>query len=200
MLGRWARRPAQCSTAKPRNAERSFSRSGGARRPAQCSTAKPRNAERNFPRSGGARRPAQCSTAKPRNAERNFRHSAGRGDLRNAQPLKSQVSDESLRNCTSSNVCNVYICKHAIRWRPYRVECTGSLPTSEVKRRRARLVLGWGTAREDLRVLPAFRSCAVGCLVHRYVYRHPTAAARVGRVCWGIGCLVWSLVGGCFVC
>ena len=37
------------------------------------------------------------------------------------------------------------------------VECTGSLPTSEVKRRRARLVLGWGTAREDLRVLPAFR-------------------------------------------
>ena len=42
------------------------------------------------------------------------------------------------------------------RWRPYRVECTGSLPTSEVKRRRARLVLGWGTAREDLRVPPAF--------------------------------------------
>ena len=43
-----------------------------------------------------------------------------------------------------------------VRWRPYRVECTGSLPTSEVKRRRARLVLGWGTAREDLRVLPVF--------------------------------------------
>ena len=42
------------------------------------------------------------------------------------------------------------------RWRPYRVECTRSLPTSEVKRRRARLVLGWGTAREDLRVLSAF--------------------------------------------
>jgi hypothetical protein len=50
------------------------------------------------------------------------------------------------------------------RWRPYRVECTGSLPTSEVKRRRARLVLGWGTAREDLRVLPAFRSCVRGLL------------------------------------
>ena len=47
------------------------------------------------------------------------------------------------------------------RWRPYRVECTGSLPTSEVKRRRARLVLGWGAAREDLRVLPA--------LLHRNV-------------------------------
>ena len=44
------------------------------------------------------------------------------------------------------------------RWRPYRVECTGSLPTSEVKRRRARLVLGWGTAREDFRVLPALHA------------------------------------------
>ena len=40
-------------------------------------------------------------------------------------------------------------------WWPYHVECTGSLPTSEVKRHRARLVLGWGTAWEDLRVLPA---------------------------------------------
>ena len=48
------------------------------------------------------------------------------------------------------------------RWRPYRVECTGSLPTSEVKRRRARLVLGWGTAREDLRVLPAFGRKSMG--------------------------------------
>jgi hypothetical protein len=36
------------------------------------------------------------------------------------------------------------------------VECTGSLSTSEVKRHRARLVLGWGTAWEDLRVLSAF--------------------------------------------
>ena len=45
--------------------------------------------------------------------------------------------------------------QHFSRWRPYRVECTGSLLTSEVKRRRARLVLGWGTAWEDLRVLPA---------------------------------------------
>ena len=45
---------------------------------------------------------------------------------------------------------------HACRRRPYRVECTGSLPTSEVKRRRARLVLGWGTAWEHLRVLSAF--------------------------------------------
>ena len=42
------------------------------------------------------------------------------------------------------------------RWRPYRVECTGSLLTSEVKRLRARLVLGSGTAWEYLRVLSAF--------------------------------------------
>ena len=44
-----------------------------------------------------------------------------------------------------------YVC-----WRPYHVECTGSLLTSEVKRHRAQLVLGWGTAWEDLRVLTAF--------------------------------------------
>ena len=56
------------------------------------------------------------------------------------------------------------------RWRPYRVECTGSLPTSEVKRRRARLVLGWGTAREDLRVLPAFEisECDASCAIQRF--------------------------------
>ena len=42
------------------------------------------------------------------------------------------------------------------RRRPYRVECTGSLSTSEVKQHRAWLVLGWGTAWEDLRVLSAF--------------------------------------------
>ena len=41
------------------------------------------------------------------------------------------------------------------RW-PYRIEYTGSLLTSEVERRKARLVLGWGAAREDLRVLSAF--------------------------------------------
>ena len=44
----------------------------------------------------------------------------------------------------------------SFRRRPYRVECTGSLLTSEVKRHRARSVLGWGTAWEDLRVLSAF--------------------------------------------
>jgi hypothetical protein len=43
----------------------------------------------------------------------------------------------------------------SIRRRPYRVECTGSLLTPEFKRRRARLALGWGTAREGIRVLSA---------------------------------------------
>ena len=38
------------------------------------------------------------------------------------------------------------------------VECTGSLRNSEVKRHRARLVLGWGTAREAPGVLSAFVS------------------------------------------
>ena len=46
--------------------------------------------------------------------------------------------------------------------RPYRVECTGSLSTSEVKQHRARLVLGWGSAWEDLRVLSAYFYLA-GC-------------------------------------
>ena len=65
--------------------------------------------------------------------------------------------------CVSLCVCvcvwsSVYVCFGPVpaRRRPYHVECTGSLLTSEVKRHRARLVLGWGTAWEDLRVLTAF--------------------------------------------
>ena len=42
-------------------------------------------------------------------------------------------------------------------------ECTGFLLTSEVKRHRARLVLGWGTAWEDLRVLSAFTTLPKSC-------------------------------------
>ena len=56
------------------------------------------------------------------------------------------------------------------RQRPYFVEYTRSHPNSEVKRRKARSVLGWGTAREALRVLLAFltfefvhRICAIFC-------------------------------------
>ena len=78
-----------------------------------------------------------------------------------------------------------------VRQRPYRVECTGSLPNSEVKRRRARLVLGWGTAREDLRVLLAF------CL------RLPAAACCVeagngvvkAESPWGCDSTAWPVAG-----
>ena len=52
--------------------------------------------------------------------------------------------------------CEAAYFRSSHRRRPYRVECTGSLSTSEVKQHRARLVLGWGTAWEDLRVLSAF--------------------------------------------
>ena len=45
---------------------------------------------------------------------------------------------------------------HSIRCRPYYHEYTGSLSNSEVKRGKARLVLGSGTAWEPLRVLTAF--------------------------------------------
>ena len=48
------------------------------------------------------------------------------------------------------------VVNNVFRRRPYRIECTGSLLTSEVKQCRARSVLGWGTAWEDLRVLSAF--------------------------------------------
>ena len=48
---------------------------------------------------------------------------------------------------------------YSVRWRPYRAEYTGSLPNSEVNRRRARSVLNWGTVREHPWVLPAFCFC-----------------------------------------
>ena len=48
--------------------------------------------------------------------------------------------------------------RNYVRWRPYLVEYTGSLLTSEVKLPRAWLVLGWGTAWEHLKVLSAFSS------------------------------------------
>ena len=79
------------------------------------------------------------------------------------------------------------------RRRPYRVECTGSLSTSEVKQRRARLVLGWGTAWEDFRVLSAFRSSA--CTLARvaqmmYAWhilesRIPTGHVTIFALCGG---------------
>ena len=46
--------------------------------------------------------------------------------------------------------------QYYLRQRPYCVEYTRSHPNSEVKQRKARSVLGWGTAWEVLRVLLAF--------------------------------------------
>ena len=42
------------------------------------------------------------------------------------------------------------------RQRPYHVESTGSRPITEVKQRRARLVLGWVTAWEHRVLLASF--------------------------------------------
>ena len=62
------------------------------------------------------------------------------------------------------------------RQRPYFVEYTRSHPNSEVKRRKARSVLGWGTAREALRVLLAFCFC-FRFLICKIVFA-PVAVAR----------------------
>jgi hypothetical protein len=89
-----------------------------------------------------------------------------------------QICCVHLRN-TCSFMMVFLVLRIIRRQRPYRVECTGSLPNSEVKRRRARLVLGWGTAREDLRVLLAFW---FGALCRRRCSTHRTAhAARLRR-------------------
>ena len=78
---------------------------------------------------------------------------------------------------------------HSICWRPYHVECTGSLLTSEVKRHRARLVLGWGTAWEDLRVLSAFAPAGPESF-DRCVF-------GVCSVCWGKGVAGWVAGAKC---
>ena len=70
------------------------------------------------------------------------------------------------------------------------LECTGSLLTSEVKRLRARLVLGSGTAWEYLRVLSAF--CP------QPLPQAGSLAERLDCGGWGAACLVgcllsWSL-------
>ena len=75
------------------------------------------------------------------------------------------------------------------RRRPYHVECTGSLLTSEVKRHRARLVLGWGTAWEDLRVLSAFAPASPEFFDH--------CVFCVCSVCWGKGVAGWVAGAKC---
>ena len=85
--------------------------------------------------------------------------------------------------------------------RPYRVECTGSLSTSEVKQHRARLVLGWGAAWEDLRVLSAFLprtiwNCGAtqpNCLRHPRLGAWHEMIGGAGRRVVGHG---WRVGGG----
>ena len=60
------------------------------------------------------------------------------------------------------------------RQRPYYVEYTRSHLNSEVKQRKARLVLGWGTAWELLWVLLAFYICA---------FCHPPGSMTLFRGC-----------------
>ena len=80
----------------------------------------------------------------------------------------------------SSNASGLILaCPSISRWRPYRVECTGSLLTSEVKRLRARLVLGSGTAWEYLRVLSAF--CAASQLIRLAAADGHTERGRASR-------------------
>lgn len=66
--------------------------------------------------------------------------------------------------------------------RPYCVENTGSLPNSEVKQRKARIVLGWVTAREVLRVLLAF-----------YIFHRPLIPAPSAYI-MNLLCLVSGLL------
>ena len=87
------------------------------------------------------------------------------------------------------NINRMCVAYHLSCRRPYHVECTGSLLTSEVKRHRARLVLGWGTAWEDLRVLSAF-ALAGPEFFDRCVF-------GVCSVCWGKGVAGWVAGAKC---
>ena len=53
--------------------------------------------------------------------------------------------------CSCAWPTHLSVCQRSAlcRWRPYRVESTRSLPTSEVKQPRAWLVVWWGTTWED---------------------------------------------------
>ena len=102
--------------------------------------------------------------------------------------------------------------------RPYCVEHTGSHPNSEVKRHKARIVLGWVTAREVLWVLLAFLarlfpvqnisavgSRNTGCLLLSAI--HPQiiccSALRPPSLCWRCRrpityCLMPLAVASCY--
>jgi hypothetical protein len=77
---------------------------------------------------------------------------AGAGVQEGREPMQNQWKKAWGNNGKSIGTCP----------RTCHVECAGSFLTSEVKRPRAWLVLGWGAAWEDLRVLPAFLAALAG--------------------------------------
>ena len=96
-------------------------------------------------------------------------------------------------------IMNIGLCdkNNSLCWRPYRVECSGSLPTSEVKRRRARLVLGWGTAREDLRVLPAFSLASLVCFLVSFSLARTLCSVLLLVAGHRVRCVTPLHFGGC---
>jgi len=69
-----------------------------------------------------------------------------------------------------------------------RVECTGSLSTSEFKQHRTRLILGWGTAREVLRALSAVAIVIMAALPR-------FATPKTKEMAWSDLFASWSLTG-----
>ena len=87
-----------------------------------------------------------------------------------------------------SSLCPLFIFRCVgCGWRSYRVECTGFPPTSEVKRRRARLVLGWGAPMKTS-----------GCrrILHSVAHRLP-ASRRLRAIL--VVCAVLGSVSGCLL-
>ena len=82
-----------------------------------------------------------------------------------------------------NNQQRVYICNFSLhlRQRPYHVENTGSRPITEVKQRRARLVLGWVTAWEHWVLL-----------VSLFAHFSPYVLQSVVGGCNAIGHLFWT--------
>ena len=137
------------------------------------STVLPQSQLRNHPR---------FSPPRPQDAKKTH------GSHRPAAAEKSTVHREKIHGFhlgRSAGIAEPTLADRDFRWRPYRVEYTGSLLTSEVKRHRAWLVLGWGTAWEHPQVLPAFL--------------HSSPAAARGRASRGrgktVGCFAASTAG-----
>ena len=103
---------------------------------------------------------AQCLRLETEQGKASSVHSGGTARLSADQcPLRGprQQDSQPFFLCISRrNVLTQPSANPTYRQRPYCVEYTRSHPNSEVKRRKARSVLGWGTAWEALRVLLAF--------------------------------------------